>query len=136
MGLYRIAADALVVVHLAFIIFVLCGGLLAFSRPRVLFLHVPAVLWAIALELNHWYCPLTPWEQQLRMAAGEAGYSGGFIPHYLLPLIYPAGLTPPTQLVLAGVVTAVNAVVYGALLRRWRARRAAARSGADAARRG
>lgn len=120
---YRFAADALVVVHFGFIAFVLLGGLLLFRWPRVAWLHVPAVLWAVLLELFHLPCPLTPWEQQLRLVAGEAGYSGGFIPHYLLPLIYPAGLTPDIQLLLAGVVIAVNVLVYGLLFRkRWTAR--------------
>jgi hypothetical protein len=121
--LYRLAADALVVVHFGFIAFVLCGGLLLFRWPRLGWLHVPAALWAVLLELFHLPCPLTPWEQQLRLAAGGAGYSGGFIPHYLLPLIYPAGLTPDIQLVLAGIVITVNALVYGLLVRkRWTAR--------------
>ncbi|MEZ5543007.1 MAG: DUF2784 domain-containing protein [Pseudomonadota bacterium] len=118
MQLYRFAADALVVFHFAFIVFVLCGGLLAWRWPRCALLHLPAVLWAVLLELNGWYCPLTPWEQQLRAAAGETGYSGGFIPHYLLPLIYPAGLLPGVQHVLAGIVLVVNGGVYGTLLRR------------------
>lgn len=126
--LYRFAADALVVVHLGFIAFVLFGGLLLFRWPRVTWLHLPAAVWAVVLELFHLPCPLTPWEQQLRLAAGEAGYSGGFIPHYLLPLIYPAGLTPGIQLVLAGVVIAVNALVYGLWYRkRWTARGAHAK---------
>jgi len=120
---YRIAADAVVVIHLAFIGFVLCGGLLVFRWPRIVFVHVPAVVWAVLLELYRLPCPLTPWEQQLRLAAGEAGYSGGFIPHYLLPLIYPDGLTHNVQLVLAGVVLAVNGSVYGWLAgKRWTAR--------------
>lgn len=126
--LYRFAADALVVVHLGFIAFVLFGGLLLFRWPRVIWLHLPAAVWAVVLELFHLPCPLTPWEQLLRLAAGEAGYSGGFIPHYLLPLIYPAGLTPGIQLVLAGVVIAVNALVYGLWFRkRWTARGARAK---------
>lgn len=126
--LYRLGADALLVLHLAFIAFVLFGGVPVGRWPRLAWLHVPAALWAVLLELNGWYCPLTPWEQQLRAAAGDAGYSGGFIAHYLLPLIYPGGLTPGVQRVLAGVVILVNAVVYGRLLRRrWTARRAAAK---------
>jgi hypothetical protein len=135
--LYRSAADALVVVHLLFIAFVLLGGLLVFRWPRVAFIHVPAALWAILLEFYHLPCPLTPWEQQLRLAAGEAGYTGGFIPHYLLPLIYPVGLTPNIQLVLAGVVMVVNAVIYGWLLRKWwTARRVGVKQGDDSSRQG
>ncbi|MGD2111811.1 MAG: DUF2784 domain-containing protein [Gammaproteobacteria bacterium] len=134
---YRFAADALVVIHFAFIGFVLLGGLLAVRWPRLAILHLPAVLWAVLLELRNLPCPLTPWEQQLRLAAGEAGYSGGFIPHYLLPLIYPAGLTPGVQAVLAAVVIGVNAVVYGWLLRRrWQARQDRAAQGNDISQQG
>lgn len=118
--LYRFAADALVVVHFGFIAFVLLGGLAVLRWPYMAWLHVPAAVWAVVLELFHLPCPLTPWEQQLRLAAGEEGYSGGFIPHYLLPLIYPAGLTPDIQLVLAGTVIVVNSLVYGVVFRkRW-----------------
>jgi hypothetical protein len=130
--LYRFAADALVVIHLAFIAFVLCGGLLALRWPRAACLHLPAALWGVLLELFQLPCPLTPWEQRLREAAGEGGYSGGFIPHYLLPLIYPAGLTPEIQRILAAVVIVVNAVVYGWLLRR-RRRARRGKSGSDGA---
>jgi len=115
---YRLAADLLLVLHLAFILFVLCGGLLAVWRRRFAFLHLPAVLWAVLLELNGWLCPLTPWEQQLRLAAGAAGYTGGFISHYLLPLIYPDGLQRNVQMWLAGIVIGVNLLVYGGLLLR------------------
>lgn len=123
--LYRFTADALVILHLLFIAFVLLGGLAVLRWPRLAFVHVPATAWAVLLELNGWLCPLTPWEQQLRQAAGEAGYAGGFIGHYLLPLIYPAGLTPGLQQVLAAVVLAVNGAVYGLLLHKWWRRRGA-----------
>ena len=116
--LWRLAADALVLVHLAFILFVMLGGLLVWRWPRLCWLHLPAVAWGIVVEALHLMCPLTPWENQLRRAAGDAGYSGSFVEHYLLPVIYPAGLTPQIQLVLATVVVLVNASVYGVLL--WR----------------
>lgn len=86
--LWRMAADALVVVHLSFILFVLLGGLLLLRWPRLLWLHLPAVTWGIVVECLHLGCPLTPWENQLRRMAGQAGYEGGFIEHYLIPLIY------------------------------------------------
>jgi Protein of Unknown function (DUF2784) len=134
---YRIAADAMVVIHLAFIGFVLFGGLSVFRWPRIVVVHVPAVVWAVLLELYRLPCPLTPWEQQLRLVAGEAGYSGGFITHYLLPLIYPDGLTRNVQLVLAGVVLAVNGSVYGWLARkRWTARRTGVKQGNDSTHQG
>lgn len=117
--LWRLAADALVLVHLAFILFVMLGGLLVWRWPRLCWLHVPAVAWGIMVEALHLTCPLTPWENQLRRAAGDAGYTGSFVEHYLLPVIYPAGLTPQIQLVLAALVVLFNASVYGVLLWRW-----------------
>jgi Protein of Unknown function (DUF2784) len=134
---YRCAADALVVLHLAFVGFVVLGGLSVFRWPRVALAHVPAIMWAVLLELNGWLCPLTPWEQQLRLAAGEAGYAGGFIAHYLLPVIYPEGLTRNVQLVLAGVVVAVNAGVYGLIFRKqWTARGTGVKHGDDSSQQG
>jgi hypothetical protein len=115
---WRLAADALVVIHLGFILFVLLGGLLLLRWPRLLWLHLPAVAWGATVEFFHLLCPLTPWENQLRRAAGDAGYEGGFIEHYLIPLIYPAGLTPHIQLWLGGVVVLINVAVYVYLLKR------------------
>lgn len=122
--LWRMAADALVVVHLSFILFVLLGGLLLLRWPRLLWLHLPAVTWGIVVECLHLGCPLTPWENQLRRMAGQAGYEGGFIEHYLIPLIYPAGLTAQIQLWLGVIVILVNLAVYAWLIfcRRNRAR--------------
>jgi len=116
-----LAADILVLLHLGFIVFVVLGGLLVFRWPRWAWVHVPAFAWGALIEFNNWVCPLTPWEQRLRQAAGEDGYSGGFVEHYLLPLIYPAGLTREFQLLLGLLVLGVNALVYGFLFwRRWR----------------
>ena len=117
---YSLAADLLVLLHLAFIVFVALGGLLVWRWWRVVFVHLPAVIWAVLLEFNGWLCPLTPWEQQLRHAAGEGGYTGSFIAHYLLPLIYPAGLTRNAQLLLGIGAILVNLLIYGWLL--WRRR--------------
>src|SRR5690606_9975437 len=114
----RLAADALVLLHLAFILFVLFGALLVPRRPPLALLHLPAVAWGAAVELLHLYCPLTPLENRLRQAAGQAGYDGGFVEHYLIPLIYPAGLTPQLQLWLGTLVLAINLPVYLWLL--WR----------------
>lgn len=116
---YRVAADAVVAFHLLFIVFVLFGGLLVVSRPWLALLHVPAVAWGAAVEFLHLYCPLTPLENTLRRTAGEQGYDGGFVEHYLIPLIYPAGLTPGIQLWLGSVVLLVNVSVYGLLLMRF-----------------
>ena len=121
---YRTLANAVLVLHAAFILFVLLGGLLAL-RWRVLpWLHLPAVLWVILIELNGWICPLTPLENRLLEAAGTQGYSGGFVEHYLLPLIYPPGLTPALQALFAAIVAGVNLAVYALI---WRRRRRARR---------
>lgn len=117
---YRLAADALVWLHLGFILFVLFGGLLLLRWPRLAWLHLPAVAWGCAVEFLGLLCPLTPWENRLRHAAGDAGYDDGFVEHYLLPLIYPAGLTPALQWMLGGIVLLLNLVVYLYLLRRRR----------------
>jgi hypothetical protein len=116
-----LGADLVVLIHFAFILFVVAGGLLVLQRPRVAWLHLPVVAWGAGIELIGWVCPLTPLENALRRAAGEAGYSGGFIEHYLLPLIYPAGLTREIQLALGLFVLLVNAVIYGIVA--WRLRR-------------
>ncbi|KFJ91647.1 membrane protein [Pseudomonas sp. 1-7] len=118
--LWRMAADALVLVHLSFILFVLLGGLLLLRWPRLIWLHLPAVAWGIVVECLHLGCPLTPWENQLRRMAGQAGYDGGFIEHYLIPLIYPAGLTPQIQSGLGAIVVLLNLAVYTWLIWRWR----------------
>lgn len=115
---YRFAADAVLLLHGAFILFVLGGALLALRWPRAPWLHLPAAAWGVGIELAGAVCPLTYLEVALRERAGQQGYSGGFIEHYLLPLLYPAGLTPAVQYVLAGVVLAVNLLLYGWLLRR------------------
>jgi hypothetical protein len=120
---YRIAADAVLLLHLAFILFVVLGGLLVLKWPRLALLHVPAVAWGATVELLHLICPLTPLENRLRRAAGEEGYSGGFIEHYLVPLIYPAGLTPGIQLWLGAFVLLLNLVPYGLLAKRLMRRR-------------
>lgn len=114
----RLAADALVLLHLLFILFVLAGGLLVLRWPRLALLHLPAAAWGTAVELLHLYCPLAPLENRLRQAAGQAGYDGGFVEHYLIPLIYPAGLTPQLQIWLGGGVLLVNGIIYAWLLTR------------------
>ena len=121
--LYSVAADAIVILHLAFIVFVMLGGLLLLLWPRLVYLHLPVVVWGTLVELQGWMCPLTPLEQHLRKLAGEAGYSGGFVEHYLLPLIYPAGLTRDLQTVLALCIITVNLVIYAVTVMRYRRKR-------------
>jgi hypothetical protein len=110
--IYRALADLVLVLHLAFIIFVVAGGLFALRWRRTPLLHLPAVLWGVFVEISSGICPLTPLENALRRAAGTSGYSGGFIEHYIVPAIYPSALSHPTQLALASLVVAANALVY------------------------
>jgi hypothetical protein len=118
-----LAADAVLVVHLLFILFAALGALLVVWRGAVAWLHLPALAWAVWIVATHGICPLTPLENSLRRAAGEAGYPGGFIDHYLMPLIYPPGLTPAQQTWIALALAASNVVLYGwALSRRRRSR--------------
>ena len=121
--LYRFAADALVLFHLSFILFVLFGGLLLLRWPWLISLHLPAAIWGVAVEVFHMECPLTRWENLLRHAAGQEGYGAGFIEHYLIPVIYPAGLTPGIQLWLGALVLGLNLLVYLRLVRGWKQRR-------------
>lgn len=126
--LYRVTADIVLVLHLVFILFAVLGGLLVLKRLWLAWLHLPAVAWAALIEFAGGYCPLTPLENSLRAAGGEQGYSGGFIEHYLVPLIYPAGLTRELQIGLGLVVVLINLAVYAVVLRRIRkARRGAGR---------
>ncbi|AHL76394.1 hypothetical protein CH92_15355 [Stutzerimonas stutzeri] len=120
--LYRLAADAVLILHLGFIVFVLLGGLLVAWKRSLLWLHLPAVAWGIFVELTGSLCPLTEWENQLRQLAGDAGYETSFVEQYLLALIYPSWLSVPVQYLLAAVVVLANLVIYGWLLARWRRR--------------
>jgi hypothetical protein len=120
--IYRALADLVVTLHLGFVLFVVFGGLLVTRWPRLVWIHVPAAVWGVAIEYTGWICPLSPLENSLRVRGGEAGYAGGFIEHYLLPTLYPQGLTRGTQFVLGSLVLMINAAAYGALLLRTRRR--------------
>ena len=120
--LSRALADLVLAVHLGFILFVALGGLLLVRWPRLVYVHLPAAAWGAVIEFMGSRCPLTPLEQYLRRRGGEAGYTGGFIEHYLTAAIYPNGLTRGIQLTLGVFVLALNGVFYW---RWWRARRAA-----------
>ena len=115
--LERIAADVVLLVHFAFVLFVVLGGALLLRWPKLAWIHLPAVVWAALVELNGWICPLTPIEIELRRASGEAGYTGDFLEHYIVALLYPEGLTRAIQIALAIVVVAINAAIYAAALR-------------------
>ena len=112
----KTAADVIVLVHLVFILFVAVGGMLVLRWPKIAWVHVPAVVWGALIELAGWICPLTPLENRLRATAGEAAFAGGFIDQYIMPIVYPAGLTRGMQLTLGAAVIAVNLVVYGSLV--------------------
>jgi hypothetical protein len=114
----RILADILVGFHFLFIVFVVAGGFLTWRWRRAAWVHLPVALWGALIEFAGWICPLTPLENQLRRAAGEAGYAGGFIEHYLIPVVYPGDLTRDLQIALGIAVVAVNVVAYGRLVRR------------------
>ena len=113
-----VLADLVILAHVAFIVFVLFGGLLALRWRWIPLAHLPAVLWGATVEFFGWVCPLTPLENVLRRAGGGEGYSVSFIERYLVPLVYPAELTRELQLLLGIAVVAVNAVVYFLVLRR------------------
>ena len=115
----EIAADLVVLLHFAFILFVVLGGFFALKWRWLVWLHLPAALWGALIEFTGWICPLTPLENLLRQASGGRGYASGFIEHYLLPLIYPAGLTRELQFALGLGVVILNALVYSL----WFARR-------------
>ena len=114
--IYSFLADLLVVFHLVFILYVIAGALLIFKWPKTLWLHLPSCFWGITVELTGWICPLTPLEIQLRILAGEEGYTGSFIEQYLIPIIYPSGLTREVQMLLGGTVLIVNLSLYTLIL--------------------
>jgi hypothetical protein len=115
---YRLLADLLVVFHTGFVLFVVLGGLIVLRWPRAVWVHLPAAAWGAWVEFSSTICPLTPLENHLRHLGGEAGYSGGFIAHYLQPVLYPAGLSPRTQIVLGIFVVLLNLAIYVAVWRR------------------
>lgn len=114
---YDLLADGVVILHGLFIVFAVLGGFLALWRPWIALVHVPAALWGAYVEFAGRICPLTPLENLYRSLAGEVGYTGGFIAHYITPLIYPEGLTREIQLWLGLIVVAINVLAYGLLAR-------------------
>ena len=122
--LHALLADALLLLHGLFILWVVLGALAVWRWPRLLWLHLPAAAWGVWIEWSGRICPLTPLEWRLRAAAGQSGHRGGFIEHYLTAAIYPEGLTREVQLALGAFVFLVNLLLYRAAWRRWRARRA------------
>lgn len=120
--LYRLLADAVVLLHLGFVGFVVLGGVLALRWPRLVWVHLPAAAWGAWVEFTGRICPLTPLENWLRREGGGEGYSAAFVEHYLIPILYPAALTRELQWTLGGIVIVVNAAVYGVVMFRRRSR--------------
>lgn len=121
--LYRLLADVTVVLHLGFVVFVVAGGLLVLRWPKLASLHVPAAIWGAAIEFAGWTCPLTPLEHWLREQGSRQAYTGSFVEHYLIPLLYPAALTRERQWLLGSGVLLINAAVYAVVLGKARRRR-------------
>ncbi|NIP57072.1 MAG: DUF2784 family protein [Gemmatimonadetes bacterium] len=118
--IYGLLADLLVVAHLGFVVFVVVGGLAVLRWPRVAWAHLPAAGWGALIEFTGWVCPLTPLEIRFREMAGETGYPGGFVEHYVVPLVYPGALTREIQVALGVAVVVVNVAVYAVVVRRRR----------------
>ncbi len=117
---YQLLADLVVALHFAFIVFGLLGGLLALWQKWVAFIHIPAATWGSLIVIQGWICPLTPLENYLRMEAGAGGYSGGFIAHYIAPIIYPDGLTRDLQVNLGFIALGINIAIYSYVVYRRR----------------
>lgn len=116
--LAQTAADLVVLLHFTFILFVIVGGALVLKWPWLIYLHLPAATWGVIVEFTGWLCPLTPLENKLRMAGGEAGYSGSFVENYIVPIIYPDGLTHRIQILIGVGILTINLVFYGMLVKR------------------
>ncbi|MFH2120644.1 MAG: DUF2784 domain-containing protein [Pseudomonadota bacterium] len=118
--LYHLSADLILIIHLAFVLFVALGGFLVLRRPRLMWLHLPAVVWGALSEFLGVICPLTPLETTLRELGGGTGYEGDFIEHYITALIYPSGLTRGLQIALGFGALLLNMAIYGYWLLRKR----------------
>jgi hypothetical protein len=124
--LFGLLADLVLIAHLGFIVFAMFGALCTLRWTWAPFVHLPALGWAAYIEISSGVCPLTPLENSLRRGAGESSYTSSFIEHYLVPLVYPPGLTTGAQMWLAAGLLLLNGLLYGAVLAR---RRALLRSG-------
>ena len=115
--IYRLLADAVVVLHVCFVLFVIFGGFLLRRWPKLIYAHIPAAIWGVLIEFGGWVCPLTPLENSLRVRGGQQGYQGDFIDHYILPALYPHGLNRNIQAVLGAFALTVNVIAYTAYVR-------------------
>ena len=123
---YGRLAELVVVLHFCFVLFVLFGGALALRWPKMVWLHLPAAAWGALISFAGWVCPLTPLEKWLRRQGGAAGYEGGFVEHYILPVLYPRGLTHEVQIALGVIVILLNVLIYRHVYRQFRGRNAVA----------
>lgn len=112
-------ADLIVLLHFGFILFVIFGGLLLLKWHKCIWLHLPAVIWGVLIEFFGWFCPLTTLENKFRYHSNGEPYSSGFIEHYLIPLIYPTGLTQELQLILGITVIVINLLIYTLVFKKW-----------------
>jgi hypothetical protein len=119
---YGRLAELVVVLHFCFVLFVLFGGALALRWPKMVWIHLPAAAWGALISFAGWVCPLTPLEKWLRRQGGAAGYEGGFIEHYILPVLYPRGLTHEVQIALGVIVILLNVLIYRHVYRQFRRR--------------
>ena len=117
---WGVLAEVVVVLHFCFVLFVLFGGALALRWPKAVWVHLPAAAWGALISFAGWICPLTPLEKWLRRQGGAAGYEGGFVEHYILPVLYPRGLTHEVQIALGVIVILLNLLVYRQVYRRYR----------------
>ncbi len=113
---YHLLADLVAIIHLTFVLFSVAGALLVIGWRKIFYLHLPAAVWAAWIEFSGKICPLTPLEKWLRIKGGDAGYSGDFVGHYILSILYPSGLTREVQFILGGVVVGLNIIIYGYIL--------------------
>jgi hypothetical protein len=109
---YQYAATGIALIHLAFIVFVLLGGFLVLKWPRLAWVHLPAAVWGVLIEFFGWWCPLTKWENYFLREAGRAGYDGGFVAHYIMPILYPPGLTRGMEIAIGAIVLIINVSIY------------------------
>jgi len=120
--LSKILADIVLLLHFAFVLFAVLGGISVFYRRSLAWLHLPVVLWSAVINLAGWICPLTPLENYFRAQAGQSGYEGGFIQHYIEPLVYPGGMPRNFELIAGISILVGNGLVYAVILLYWRRR--------------
>jgi hypothetical protein len=130
--LYRLLAEALVAFHFLFVLFVIAGGFVVLRWRWTMWLHLPAAAWGIFVEMTGTLCPLTPLENNFRAWGGEGGYEGGFIEHYIRPVLYPEGLTSGAQIVLGCLIVLINVICYSGLYYQRQRTRERAQSGLTA----